>query len=115
MQTEISKPQTSINIQRKRKTMKRHAVANMADLESLAEDAKALLTATGHVAEEKVVEARRRLAAALDKGRESWERVQERAVASAKATDEAIHEHPYHTAGIAFGVGALIGYLMARR
>jgi ElaB/YqjD/DUF883 family membrane-anchored ribosome-binding protein len=95
--------------------MKKNAVANMSDLESLAEDAKALLVATGHVAEEGVIEARRRLTAALEKGKETWERVQDRAVAGAKATDEAIREHPYQAVGIALGVGALLGYLIARR
>ena len=34
---------------------------------------------------------------------------------SAKATDQAIRENPYKSIGIAFGVGALIGYLLSRR
>lgn len=93
--------------------MRKHAPT--ADVEALADDAKSLLVATAHVAEEKVIEARKRLTAALEKGRETWERVQERAVAGAKATDEAVHEHPYHAMGIAFGVGALLGFLLARR
>jgi len=95
--------------------MRKNTGTTTADIESLAEDAKALLVATGHVAEDKVVEARRRLSAALEKGKETWERVQERAVAGAKAADEAVHEHPYQAMGVAFGVGALLGYLLARR
>ncbi len=94
--------------------MKRHT-ANASDLNGLAEDAKALLVATGHLAEEKVVEARKRLSDALEKGRETWERVQDRTIEGAKATDTAIREHPYQSIGIAFGVGALLGYLLARR
>jgi ElaB/YqjD/DUF883 family membrane-anchored ribosome-binding protein len=86
-----------------------------ANMETLADDAKALLVATGHVAEEKVVEARKRLTAALEKCREAWDNVQDRANAGAKATDETIREHPYQALGIAFGVGALLGYLLARR
>ena len=39
----------------------------------------------------------------------------EKAVEGAKAADEAVHEHPYQAIGIAFGVGALLGYLVARR
>ena len=85
------------------------------DFQGLAEDAKELLTATGHLAEEKVVEARRRLAMALEKGKETWDHVQERAIQGAKVTDEAIREHPYQAVGIAFGVGALLGFLLARR
>jgi len=86
-----------------------------ANMETLADDAKALLVATGHVAEEKVVEARKRLTAALEKCREAWDNVQDRAIAGAKAKDETILEHPYQALGIAFGVGALLGYLLARR
>ena len=43
------------------------------------------------------------------------DRVRDKAVESAKAADEAVHEHPYQAIGIALGVGALIGYLASRR
>jgi len=85
------------------------------DLGTLAEDARALMAATADVAGEKVGEARKRLAAALERGKEIYGRVRDKAVAGAKATDEAMHEHPYPAIGIAFGVGALIGYLVSRR
>ena len=89
------------------------AISN--DMGQLAEDARALMAATADVAGEKVGEARKRLAAALERGKEICDRVREKAVQGAKAADEAVHEHPYHAAGIAFGVGALIGYFAARR
>lgn len=95
--------------------MKKQAHPAPADFHELTEDAKALLAATGHLAEEKVVEARQRLSNALEKGKETWERVQDRAVQSAKAADETIREHPYQAIGVAFGVGALLGYLLTRR
>ena len=79
------------------------------------EDAQALLAATAHVAEEKVVEARKRLTAAIEKGKEAWEAVQEKAVAGAKATDQVIRDNPYKALAVALGVGALIGYLLRRR
>jgi len=79
------------------------------------EDAQALLTATVHVAEEKVVEARKRLAAAIERGKETLSNVQEKAVAGAKATDQVIRDHPYHAIGVALGVGVLIGFLLNRR
>jgi len=85
------------------------------DMGTLAEDARALMAATADVAGEKVTEARKRLAAALDHGKEIYDRVRDKAVEGAKATDEAVHEHPYQAIGIAFGVGALIGYVVARR
>jgi ElaB/YqjD/DUF883 family membrane-anchored ribosome-binding protein len=83
--------------------------------EHLMEDAQALLSATAHVAEEKVVEARKRLMTAIEKGREAWNTVQEKAVAGAKATDQVIRENPYKSLAVALGVGALIGYLLRRR
>ena len=82
---------------------------------TLADDARALMAATADVAGEKVGEARKRLAAALESGKEIYGRVREKAVEGAKAADEAVRENPYQAIGIAFGVGALIGYLVARR
>ena len=84
-------------------------------VENLVEDARELMSATAHVAEEKVVEARKRVAAALERAKEAWSTVQETAVAKAKATDQVIRTHPYQSIGIAFGVGALIGFLISRR
>ena len=85
------------------------------DFGTLADDAKALLVATAEVAEDKVIAARERLSEALERGHEAWETVQNRAVAGAKATDKAIRSHPYQSIGIAFGVGALLGYILSRR
>src|SRR5271156_6243535 len=85
------------------------------DMGQLAEDAQALMAATADVAGEKVKEARNRLAAALDRGKEIYDRVRDKAVEGAKAADEAVHEHPYKAIAIGVGVGALLGYLLARR
>jgi len=85
------------------------------DLGTLAEDARALVTATADVAGEKVGEARQRLAAALERSKEIYGRVREKAVEGAKATDQAVHEHPYQAIALGVGVGAILGYLLARR
>jgi ElaB/YqjD/DUF883 family membrane-anchored ribosome-binding protein len=85
------------------------------EIGQLAEDAHALLTATADVAGEKVGEARKRLAAALENAKQIGGRVRDRAVAGAKATDAAVHEHPYQAIAIGVGVGVLIGYLVSRR
>jgi ElaB/YqjD/DUF883 family membrane-anchored ribosome-binding protein len=84
-------------------------------INSLAEDASALMAATADVAGDKVGEARKRLAAALEKAKVVAGRVREKAVEGAKAADEAVHEHPYQAMLVALGVGAVIGYLAARR
>jgi ElaB/YqjD/DUF883 family membrane-anchored ribosome-binding protein len=91
----------------------RHSGEN--DMGTLAEDARALMAATADVAGDKVAEARRRLAAALESGKQVFGRVRERAVEGAKAADELVRENPYQTLVIAFGVGAVIGYLLGRR
>jgi ElaB/YqjD/DUF883 family membrane-anchored ribosome-binding protein len=88
--------------------MNKQTQAETSDLGSLAEDARALMAATADVAGEKVGEARKRLAAAL-------ENAKEKAVRGAKAVDEAVHEHPYQAIAIGVGIGTLIGYLLARR
>lgn len=94
--------------------MVEHADESGDNLGTLAEDAKALLAATADVAGDKVGEARKRLGAALESGKVMIGKVRDKAVAGAKATDEAVREHPYAALGIAFGVGAIIGFLSAR-
>jgi ElaB/YqjD/DUF883 family membrane-anchored ribosome-binding protein len=85
------------------------------DMGRLADDARALMAATADAAGEKVGEARERLAAALERGNEIYGRVRQKAVEGAKAADETVRGHPYEAIGIAVGVGALIGFLVARR
>jgi ElaB/YqjD/DUF883 family membrane-anchored ribosome-binding protein len=55
---------------------------------------------------------RRRLAAALESAKETCQRLEERTVAAAKATDQTIRAHPYESIGIAFGLGLLVGVLV---
>ena len=85
------------------------------DMGTLADDARALMAATADVAGDKVAEARRRLAAALDSGKQAFGRVREKAVESAEAADQLVRDNPYQTLVIAFGVGAVMGYLLGRR
>ncbi|MGA2556512.1 MAG: DUF883 family protein [Verrucomicrobiota bacterium] len=85
------------------------------DMGDLADDAQALMTATAGVTGEKVKEARNRLAAALERGKEIYGRVRTKTVESAKAVDKAVHEHPYQAIAVGVGVGVLIGYLLGRR
>lgn len=89
------------------------AISN--DMGQLAEDAQALMAATADVAGEKVGQARKRLAAALESAKTIAANVRDKAVAGAKATDEAVHEHPYQAIAIGVGVGAVVGYLLGRR
>lgn len=95
--------------------MKTKAATLTEDLDSLTDDARALLVATADVAEEKVVEARKRLSDALDRGRAVWSRAQDHALEGVQVTDEFIRERPYQTVSLALAVGALLGVLFARR
>ena len=87
----------------------------MTDLRVLTRDAEALMHATAGHAGEKVSELRQRLTAALDSAKATCHRLEERAIAGAKAADKTIREHPYESIGVAFGVGLLIGVLVGRR
>ena len=58
------------------------AISN--DMAQLAEDARALMAATADVAGEKVSEARKRLADALESGKEVYGRIREKGVEGAE-------------------------------
>jgi ElaB/YqjD/DUF883 family membrane-anchored ribosome-binding protein len=73
------------------------------------------MAATADVAGEKVGEARKRLAAALESAKHIAANVRDKAVASAKVADQTVRENPYQAIAIGVGVGAIIGYLVARR
>jgi ElaB/YqjD/DUF883 family membrane-anchored ribosome-binding protein len=85
------------------------------DVGQLADDARALMAATADVAGEKVGEARKRLAAALESAKHIAANVRDKAVAGAKVADQTVRENPYQAIAIGVGVGAVIGYLVARR
>ena len=85
------------------------------DLKAVVRDSEELMKATAGQVGEKVSEMRTRLAAALESAKATCQRLEEKAVVAAKATDRTIREHPYESIGIAFGLGLLVGVLVARR
>lgn len=93
--------------------MNTHTQAILNDTNKLVEDTRVLFHATSDVAEETVVAARNRLSSALDSGRESYDQLRVRAKESVRVADHAMRDHPYHSAGIAFGVGVCLGVLLA--
>lgn len=54
-------------------------------------------------------------AAAMESARDAYQVAQSKAVEGAKATDQAIRSNPYAALGIAFGVGAVLGFLIKRK
>jgi ElaB/YqjD/DUF883 family membrane-anchored ribosome-binding protein len=89
------------------------------DLKTLARDAEDLLKATAGDATDKAKELRARLVETLERAKTTCTELQDQTVASAKAAvkkaDTVVHEHPYESIGIGFGVGLLIGVLVARK
>lgn len=89
------------------------------DFKVLVADAEALLKATASQSGEAVTAMRARvgesLAVAKDKLTEVERLALDKAKAAAVATDEYVHEKPWHAVGIAAGVGLIIGLLIGRR
>ncbi len=84
-------------------------------LKALVEDAEELMNLTAGQTGETATAARSRLATALESAKVACQRLEEKTVAAAKATDRTIREHPYASLGIAFGLGLLVGLVVARR
>lgn len=89
------------------------------DFKILVADAEALLKATAGQSGEAVAAMRTKvgesLAVAKVKLTEAEQLALEKAKAAAAATDEYVHEHPWHAVGVAAGVGLVIGLLIGRR
>lgn len=95
--------------------MKNQARAVKNDLTILADDARALISATADAAGDQISDARTRVAAALESGREIYGQVLEKGLEGARAADRTLRRNPYEAVAIALGVGALIGYLFGRK
>ena len=85
------------------------------DLGTLANDARSLITASTDVASQKLGDARQRVVETVEIAKEAAGHVRDQTVNYAKVTDKAVRQHPYQAMSIAVGVGALVGYLVARR
>ena len=85
------------------------------NLKTVVQDAEELMKATAGQAGEKAAQARGRLSAAIESAKATCQRWEEKTVAAAKATDKTIRAHPYQSIGIAFGLGLLVGVLVARK
>jgi ElaB/YqjD/DUF883 family membrane-anchored ribosome-binding protein len=91
----------------------------MDDLRALSRDAEGLLKATAADISDKSKDARARLTATLERARSTCSDVQQQAVDAAKnaarKADQVVRTHPYQSIGIGFGIGLLIGVLVARK
>jgi ElaB/YqjD/DUF883 family membrane-anchored ribosome-binding protein len=91
----------------------------VADMRVVIADAEELLRATAGQAGEKVAAARARIQDSLDAAKiklaQLSEAGAEKAKAAARATDDYVHDHPWHAVGIAALVGLVLGTLISRR
>ena len=105
------------NMEHAHSTLARERV--MADLKSLVRDSEDLVRATAGDVSEKAKEVRTRVVAALERAKVTCKDFQVQttatAAAAARKADLTIREHPYESVGLAFGLGLLIGGLVARR
>lgn len=89
------------------------------DFSTVIEDTEQLLQATANQANEKVIAARARVQESIRAAKQKIDTTQdlavERAKATAVATDEYVHAHPWPVIGFAAAVGALVGLLITRR
>src|SRR5215203_3164922 len=77
-----------------------------ADLKVVVHDIEALLkTAAGQLNEKATAE----LSGILQRARKLGSQLESRAASSLRQADYVIREHPYHSIGVAFAFGALVG------
>jgi len=91
----------------------------ISDFKVVIADAEALIKATANQGGEAVVNLRAKaeesLAAAKVKLADAQDALVEKGRVAAKATDDYVHEKPWHAVGIAAGVGLVVGLLIGRR
>lgn len=85
------------------------------DLNALVRDAEELLKATAGHGGEHAMAARARLAATIESAKKTSLRLKDTTLATARATDRIIRAHPYQSAGLALGLGLVVGILLGRR
>jgi ElaB/YqjD/DUF883 family membrane-anchored ribosome-binding protein len=90
----------------------------VADVKTVLGDAEDLLRQSAASTGEQAVQLRERGMAMLRQAREKAQQMQETALAkskaAARATDDYVHENPWRSIGVAFGVGLAVGLLLNR-
>ena len=89
------------------------------DLQTVIEDAEALLQATASHTGEKIEAVRARAKASVNQARERLSEIQKKttdqARQAAESADEYVHKNPWQAVGMAAGLGLLLGILINRR
>ncbi len=89
------------------------------ELRALVGDAEEMLKAASRQGNEQLSAVRERLERSVTTAKgelaDLEQAVVERARATARETNEYVHDHPWNAIGVAAGVGLLLGLLLARR
>lgn len=85
------------------------------DLKNVGREARNLLNTAVGRAHETVDQVRTGVRNALQTSKAAARCAQAKTVSTAKATDRCVHNHPYQTIGVFFGLGLLAGILFARK
>jgi ElaB/YqjD/DUF883 family membrane-anchored ribosome-binding protein len=89
------------------------------DFKAVVTDTEELLKATANQTGERIAAARARMEESLAATKKQLAELEENAIektkAAARAADQLVHENPWQSAGIAAGVGFLLGMLISRR
>ena len=89
------------------------------DMQNVVSDAQDLLKTVQDTGSEKMGEMRVKMQAQIDAARQTLaelqQSVQDGAKVAINSTDEYVRSNPWRAVGISAGIGALIGFLIARR
>lgn len=83
-------------------------------IERLAKDAEALVAATKDVAGDQVQDARKSVDSALERAKAFYGHVYDTALDGSTAVNKIVHQNSYQSIAIGVGVGAILGYFIAR-
>jgi ElaB/YqjD/DUF883 family membrane-anchored ribosome-binding protein len=90
------------------------ATSTVDELRALIREAEAALGSGGNASDE-IEELRERLQGAIADGQNMISNLKDNLARHARRADQAVRANPYQTAGIAAGVGLLVGFLLSRR
>ena len=89
-----------------------HGVRN--GMGNVMHDASALLAATADASHEEMIDARKELADTLETAQDACALMNTETIKGTKSADKLGRTIPYEATGVAFGIGALIGFLLGR-
>ena len=91
----------------------------VSDLKLVVSDAEALLRATASQAGDQASAARERIQASIAAAKEQIDETRyemmKRGKEAVDATDELVHEHPWHAIGVAALAGVVVGIMLGRK